>query len=389
MLKTSHLKVAVDPQAGDRTLTLQTQPVNWQVGDRLVLTGTRFTAGANGQSWDSLTQDEEVVIQAIDGNRITLDRALIYSHDTPRADLKAYVANQSRNIAIASENGDRTPTAQRGHTLFGGSNQVDIRYAEFRDLGRTDKTKSTDNFATTSGRFPTRVRDAQGNLVVGDRNNIAGRYAAHIHHRGTDSSPAILVGNVVEGSPGWGFVVHDSSAILEENVTYDIAGGAFVTETGNETGIFRNNIAIKTGSALDDYNEKQGTGVHDFARSGIGFWFAGRLVENEGNVAAGSRGAGMFYFHRGVDLIPVQVSDLPVPSLASNRLTSSTVEVGQPPIQNFKNNEVFASGSGVEVIKDFPEQHHDLRTVMDGLRAWEVEKGAEMQYTSALHAQRL
>jgi len=26
----------------------------------------------------------------------------------------------------------------------------------------------------------------------------------------------------------------------------------------------------------------------------------------------------MFYFHRGVDLIPVQVSDLPVPSLASN-----------------------------------------------------------------------
>ncbi len=381
MAKTSHLKVAIDPRAGDRTLTLQNSPINWQVGDRLVLTGTRFTPGANGQSWDSLAQDEEVTIQSISGNQITLDRALAYDHSTTRGDLKAYVANQSRNIVIATENGDRLPPAQRGHTLFSGQNKIDIRYAEFKDLGRTDKSKPVDNFQTTGGKFPKRVLDGQGNPVVGDRTNIAGRYAAHIHEA-SKGNPAVMVGNVVSGSAGWGFVVHDSAAILEQNVAYDVSGGAFVTESGSETGIMRNNIAIKTGSGLDTYDEKQGTGVHDFARTGVGFWFQGRLMENEGNVAAGSRGAGMFYFHRGVDLTPVSIGDLPVPSLAKNSLTASTVNVDQAPIQNFSNNEVFASGTGLEVIKDFPQQNHDLRTVMNGFKAWEVEKGTEFQYTS-------
>jgi hypothetical protein len=379
--KTAHLKVAVDPRAGDRTLTLQNAPINWQVGDRLVLTGTRFTPGANGQSWDSLAQDEEVTIQSISGNQITLNRALVYDHSTPRGDLKAYVANQSRNILIASENGDRLPPAQRGHTFLSGNDKIDIRYAEFKDLGRTDKSRPVDNFRTTGGTFPKRVLDAQGNPVVGDRTNIAGRYAAHIHEA-SRSNPAVMVGNVVSGSSGWGFVVHNSAAILEQNVAYDVAGGAFVTEDGSETGAMRNNIAIKTGSTLDGYDEKQGTGVHDFARTGVGYWFAGRLMENEGNVAASSRGAGMFYLQRGVDLKPVSISNLPVPALAKNSLSATTVSVEQPPIQNFSNNEVFASGTGLEVIKDFPQQNHDLRTVMNGLKAWEVEKGTELQYTS-------
>jgi hypothetical protein len=381
LAKVSHLKVAVDPRVGDRTLTLQGSPTNWQVGDRLVLTGTRFISQTNGQAWDSLTQDEEVTIQAIEGNRITLNQALRYDHSTPRGDLKAYVANQSRNVVIATENGEGLPLAQRGHTMFSGNDKIDIRYAEFKDLGRTDKTRPVDTFQATGDKYPRRVLDAQGNPLPGNRTNMAGRYAAHIHHAGS-GNPAVMVGNVVDDSPGLGFVVHDSRAILEENVAYDVSGGAFVTETGNEVGAFRNNIAIKTGPGSDNYNEKQGVGVHDFARSGVGFWFQGRLFENEGNVAAGSREAGMFYMHRGVDLIPVNINDLPVPSLAKNSLSANTVSVEQPAIQGFKNNEVFASGAGLKVIKDFPQQNHDLRTVMDGFKGWEVEKGTEFQYTS-------
>jgi hypothetical protein len=381
--KTSHLKLATDPMAGDRTLSLQSAPTNWNVGDRLVLTGTKFVSDTDGQKWDTQTQDEEVVIQSIEGTNITLDRALKFSHETPRGDLKAYVANQSRNIVIATENADALPNSQRGHTMFMHSDDVDIRYAEFKDLGRTDKTKPIDTFKDTGGVFPTRVLDAQGNPVDGDRKNISGRYSAHLHRTGTDGKPAVMVGNVVDGSPGWGFAVHDSSAILEENVAYDVDGGAFVTESGNETGAFRNNISIKTGPGIDDIIEKQGTGTHDFARTGVGFWYQGRSMENEGNVAAGSRGAGMFYFHRGVDLAPSKISDLPVPEVAKNLLPGGeTVNTDQVPIQNFKNNEVFASGNGLHVIKDFPKQTNDLRTVMDGFKAWEVERGSEFQYTS-------
>lgn len=384
LAKTSHLKVARDPQAGDRTLTLQGTPQNWQVGDRIVLTGTRFIADAGNQDWGNLTQDEEVVIAAIDGNTLTLDRALQYDHDTPRNDLKAYVANQSRNILIATENGRNLPPAQRGHTLFTGKNEIDIRYAEFRGLGRTDKSRPLDDFQTTGGKYPERLIGPQGKPIPGARKNIAGRYAVHIHQKGTTGNPAIVVGNVVDDSPGWGFVVHESSAILESNVAYGVAGGAFVTESGNETGAFRNNISINTGSTLDtdSYIEKQGVGTHDFARTGVGFWFQGRLVEAENNVAASSRNAGMFYFHRGIDLKPVTVSDFPVPGLAKKLITPSTMSVDQAPIQGFKNNEVLASGVGLHVIKDVPQQQHDLRTVMDGFKGWEVERGTELQYTA-------
>ena len=361
--KTSHLKVAKDPRAGDRTLTLQTAPVNWQVGDTLVLTGTHYSNPVSDQAWEAALQDEVVTISAINGKSIMLNQALKYDHTTPRSDLKAYVANQTRNVVIASEHGDSLPVGQRGHAMFMHSDDIDIRYAEFKDLGRTDKSQPL-------------------NTNIKGQKNVPGRYAAHIHRTGSSSDPAVLVGNVVDGSPGWGFVVHDSKAILEDNFAYDVDGGAFVTETGNETGALRNNIAIKTGG-IYGHNEKSGVPTHDFARSGIGFWFAGRLVENEGNVAAGSRAEGMFYMHRGSQLIRVNVEDLPIPEAAKQVSNDGqTVNVDHPPIQGFKNNEVFASGSGLRVIKNFPEQNNDLRSVLQGFKGWEVEEGIELQYTS-------
>ncbi|MEN8446749.1 MAG: G8 domain-containing protein [Cyanobacteria bacterium J06555_13] len=359
--KTSHLKVSKDPMAGDRTLTFGKAPINWQIGDTLVLTGTRFKGSDhnNNRKWNPNTEDEEVTIESIKGNRITLKEPLKFNHDTPRGDLKAYVANKTRNVVIASENGDNLAAQQRGHTMFMHSDDIDIRYAEFRDLGRTDKSKG-----------------------LNTQSNVNGRYSVHVHQTGTDGDPAILAGNVVDGSPGWGMVSHDSSAIFENNFAYDIFGGAFVTETGNETGAFRNNISIKT-DGIYGYNEKSGVAAHDFGKSGIGFWFAGRLVENEGNVAAGARNAGMFYMHRGSKLIGPNVKDLPFPDLGKERSADGqTVAVDQAPIQGFKDNEVLASSVGLHVVKDFPQQHHDLRTVLDGFRGWEVERGTQMQYTS-------
>ncbi|MEM6945049.1 MAG: G8 domain-containing protein, partial [Pseudomonadota bacterium] len=47
--KLSHLKVAVDPMAGDTTLTLAETPEGWSVGDTIVLAGTEF----DGWGWDN------------------------------------------------------------------------------------------------------------------------------------------------------------------------------------------------------------------------------------------------------------------------------------------------------------------------------------------------
>ena len=373
--KTSHLKVSVDPAKGDSTLLLESAPDNWKVGDRIVLTGTQYVK--NG------TQDEERTITGIKGNRLTLNKPLTYDHGTPKASLKAYVANQSRNIVITSENADKLPANQRGHVMFMHSDDVDVRYAEFNELGRTDKSKLLDDFVLRPGKgdgfVSERVLDKNGDPIAGNRTNIRGRYALHLHRTGVDGnkSPAIIEGNSVIGSPGWGIVQHDSYAILENNLSYDVFGSGFVTETGNEIGAWRNNIAIKTQGR--NVHEKAGEGNHDLGFSGNGFWFQGRLVENQGNVAAGSSNAGIFYFHRGADQINIDAEDLPVEAWARGQ---DSVHPDESPIMGFEDNEVLASRNGLRIIKNFQRQWHDGRTLLDGFKAWEVMRGTELEYTA-------
>ena len=369
--KTSHLKVTTDPSVGDNLLILESAPDNWQVGDRIVLTGTRYIK--NG------TEDEERTVTAIDGNRIYLDRPLSYDHSTPRAELKAYVANQSRNIIIATENADTLPANQRGHVMFMHSDDVDVRYTEFRELGRTDKSKPLDDFLFKNDSKSNRILDDDGNPIPGARTNIRGRYPLHLHRTGVNGneSPATIVGNSVVGSPGWGIVHHDSYAILENNVSYDVFGSGFVSETGNEIGTWRNNISIKNLGRNE--TEKSGAGNHDLGFSGNGFWFQGRLVESEGNVAAGSSNAGIFYFHRGVDQIDIPADNLQVEAWAKGQ---TEVSPNIPVINGFKDNEVLASRNGLRIVKSFQRQWHDGRTVLDGFTAWEVVRGTELEYTA-------
>ena len=378
--KTSHLKLAEDAMAGDTELVLADQPLNWKVGDTLVLTGTNYVR----DQWDGEklvwqgTQDEEVKIAGIEGNRIILDRALEYDHDTPREDLKASVANYSRNVVIETENAESLPANQRGHVMFMHSDNVDVRYAEFHELGRTDKSKPLDDFALDNN--GSRILDANGDPLDGDRTNIRGRYAFHFHRTGVDepdSQPGLAVGNAVWGSPGWGYVHHDSHVVLEDNAAYNVFGAAFVTETGNETGAWVNNIAIKSEGRIGI--SKNGTRNHDVASNGTGFWFQGRLVENENNIAAGQRHGGMTYMLRGEDQTDVLAENLPNPEIARYQ---SSLDPDKPEINGFENGEVFASGVGLEVIKANPRQRHDVRSVLDGFRAWEVRTGTHLEYTS-------
>lgn len=378
--KASHLKVAKNPMAGDKELILAEVPKGWQVGDSIVLTGTQYVPErkvGNSSVWAG-TQDEELKIAAITGDRITLDRALKYNHSTPKDDLKAYVANYSRNVKIATENHENLPVNQRGHVMFMHSDNVDVRYAEFFELGRTDKSRFLDDFKIDAKGH--RLLDANDNPIAGARTNIRGRYPVHFHRTGVSHAdhPATAVGNTVWGSPGWGFVHHESNLLLENNASYDVFGSGFVTESGNEIGAWRNNIAIKSEGMDSLSKDERHIDNHDIAHNGVGFWFQGRLVANENNVAAGHRHAGITYLQRGEDQKDVLASNLRFPESARyNTTTSHHI----PQIHDFHNNEIFASQTGLEVIKNNPEQKHDLRSVIDRLTAWEVWQGAEFQYT--------
>ncbi len=370
--KTSFLTVAEAPMAGDSEIVLSEIPEGWQVGDTIVLTGTH----KQGWYWDEAAQrmmhheseDEEVVITAINGNTITLDRALEHNHDAPREDLAAYVANTSRNVTFRSEDGEDTATHHRGHTMFMHSDDVDVRYAAFDDLGRTDKSQPAFDVTTLDN--------------VQSDSNIKTRYPFHFHRTGTEDQedPAIAIGNSVSGSPGWGYAHHDSHAIFTDNVAFDIFGAAFVAEDGNETGVWSHNIAIRTvGVGYGDSAVKEQSDVarHDNGRTGEAFFFAGRLVEAADNVAANTT-HGFVWMTRSHPRDPLS-ENLDQSEIAYG---SEYIRLDQPPIQGFHNNEAFGTEVGLIVIKNGPDQSHDVRSVMDGFLNWETNRGVDLSYTS-------
>lgn len=370
--KTAFLAVAEAPMAGDRVIELSEIPTGWQVGDKLVLTGTH----KQGWTWDNAarrvvyreSEDEEVTITGIDGTRITLDRPLNFDHDAPREDLAAYVANMTRNITVTSESGEDSAVHHRGHVMFMHSDDVDVRYAAFTDLGRTDKSEPAFDIGTVSS-------------VQAD-SNVKGRYSLHFHKTGTldQENPAIALGNVVDGSPGWGFVHHSSHADFIDNVAFDVFGAAYAAEDGDETGSWLHNIAIRSqGIGYGDSTAKEMSDVarHDNGRTGDGFFFAGRLVEAADNVAANTT-HGYVWMHRSAPTNPL-ADNLTHPETAHG---ADTMPVQAAVIQGFHDNEAFGTQVGLIVVKSQHWQDHDVRSVLDGFLNWETAYGVDISYTS-------
>ena len=77
-----------------------------------------------------------------------------------------HVGNLTRNVIVRSEN----PAGTRGHTMFISHADVDLRYAAFKELGRTQDGRARQHRV--------RQRRAGGE----DRTNQIGRYAVHFHH---------------------------------------------------------------------------------------------------------------------------------------------------------------------------------------------------------------
>ena len=130
-------------------------------------------------------------------------------------ELMPHVALLDRNVLIRSEN----PEGTRGHTLFTARADVDIEYAQFLDLGRTDAFQSLDN--TTF--------DANGNVTHVGTNQIA-RYAVHFHHligpeNATNTGYQFkLVGNTVQRSLKWAVDVHGTSFVRGHDAVLRLLG---------------------------------------------------------------------------------------------------------------------------------------------------------------------
>ncbi|MBQ4824481.1 hypothetical protein J4729_07945 [Leisingera sp. HS039] len=313
--KAPYLKLAEEPEAGDNVLMLEGDVGSWQVGDSLVVMGTEYVG--NDKNGVLQTQDEEVTIVSINAKTgaVTLDKPLKYDHTTPDYagregidnELSVYVGNSTRNVTFSSEN----PEGVRGHVMFRHNPDVEVRFAEFDELGRTDKSKPINTSELWdendwSNRGPG-IKGGPGEDAIGTARNPGtdnpeGRYAVHIHRTGAeeDAKLAIVEGNAVTGSPGWGIVHHDSHAAIDYNFVYGVAGAGIVSEDANETGQWIGNFVTSTvGTGRDpggkgDANvltlEKSG----DFGIEGVAYESQARQIIQQDNIAANSKTAWMF-----------------------------------------------------------------------------------------------
>ncbi len=415
--KRSKSAISGSAMAGDRTLQLKSVPSGWRVGDQIVITGTHYVGREAGTGESLGSQDEIRTITQVRNRRVTFDRPLVFDHDTPRAEFNAYVANLTRNIEFhsatdlsiegkleADDVGDIASSL--GHVMFMHNEDVQVNYAAFDDLGRSNKNDVLDDFRRQGfdGLIAERKR-RNGEWIktpVNEITNIRGRYAAHFHQTGataTDST-AQVKGSVVTGGPGWGFVSHDSRVDFYDNITYGVLGAGFVAETGNETGTWARNIAINTYGA--DYNdktfdpkrqrafvnndtdstvilEKNGAWKNqDLGHFGNGFWFQGKLIDVLGNVSVNSGLDGYFFMFRAPEQINVD-PDVLVEPLSVH--SPDGIHPFAPGLNVFVGNESIADTRGLEMIGIGGGRTNDERSVIEDFTAWEVgDVGTGAQY---------
>ena len=290
------------------TITLEEEPEGWRVGDKIVILGTS----------PSGTEAEERTIVDVDGDTVTIDEPLKYDHLIPQTTIKddriqVHVANITRNIIIETDpevlksideqeadianrpdirhkwnrkypqdmlkDYDPYHIEHRGHVLFMHNNNVNLKYVEFKDLGRTSK------------KYPLDETKFEGDKATYIGLNQAARYAVHFHRAGLDGKVGRINGCVVDGSPGWGYVNHSSNVIMKNNIAYRVYGASFITEAGDENGVFKGNMAIATRglgrSNVKDWGRRS-TYYGDGGFQGNGFWIIGPYVKIVDNIVNGS-----------------------------------------------------------------------------------------------------
>ncbi len=225
------IRVAVEPRAGHTTVSLEQPVTGWRVGDRIFLPDTRQVPTDHWFNPNYPLHIEERTIQGISADRktMTLSSALSFDHRGARdADgtptvlsngikLLPHVGNLSRNVIIRSE----SPLGTRGHTLYTLRSAVDIRYAQFQDLGRT-RAEPLNNATNHIGRYPLHIHQLWG-LV--NASNTGYQFT--------------LIGNAVNDSLKWPIAVHGSHyGFVKQNVVFggsQLTGAGIAVEDGSET----------------------------------------------------------------------------------------------------------------------------------------------------------
>jgi hypothetical protein len=370
---------------------------NWKVGDEICITATEasgtattdptytgptsFTGSWNGgegtqtQSQGFKTsKDEPRTITAINGDVITLSAPLEFNHlvyesTLPRGQsvtLRPYVVNFTRSIQHRAEVAS-TDLQLRPHMMFMHSDNVQVRYVDILNFGRTSTDPSLFVPADQFG------RDIfLGTTNLANPNNVRGRYGFHLHGTGPffGRKMVIVQGIVVRGEngpslsaipvPGWGITQHNSRAAIEDCITYNVRGAGIVSELGNEIGQWVNNISIwnRGDGFRTSWSSRQETHVNHNGHIGAAFENQARGILQQRNVAISSHHGWTFHqqavnqLARVTDKFSLRFKD-PLTEggkeglIAGNHgLDDDTYGIEQEQIHDFDDNFCFNVGTG-------------------------------------------
>jgi hypothetical protein len=351
-----------EPRAGASTLVLEQPVEGWKAGDTLVIPDTRqLRADESGRNYQP--RSEKVTIASVSGPRVTLQAPLVHDHHgarnaAGRIELLPHAGNLTRNVVVRSEN----PNGTRGHVLFSSRAGVDLRYVEFRELGRT-KMGILDSTQTDSGG---RVRRVGTNQI--------GRYSVHFHHTfGPKQTPAngyqfTVIGNAIDGSPKWGLVVHRSHyGLVKDNVVYNTRGAGIVTEDGTESfNVFERNFSLRTAGSRD---AAPGNGysatLPNPGGDGSAFWFRGPNNYIRNNVAASAAESGFGLPARSLGVVRAPTFK---GAASSSEGESVALDTERAAVLEFSNNEAYgAIRNGVDWA---------WNGAITGLRVWHASRHA-------------
>ncbi len=405
--KADKLTLAGDLSKGASVLRFKESPTGWQVGDRIVVGGTNYNARGK-DSDNSRFQDEVLTITSIQGREVRFvnediksgnRNVLRFDHERSNiagsADrLDLYVGNLTRNVTFETENGKDVPINRRAHVMLMHNPDISVLNAGFYELGRSDKTKLVDD--------PGKNVDGSN----GKGTNARGRYALHLHRTGTDNQAAIVRGNAVEGSPGWGIVQHDAHAGLEDNVVFDVVGAGIAAEAGNEVGWWTDNLTIKTtGIPVVEFNRQTYVRdrLYDFGVQGNGFWVQGAAqIKNKDNKAISSNREGLSLFGGALnrnhlqDATTLEISSLPKEIQKLFPPDQKEVDIRDVPMATVEGFEAYNGYVGIGVWghktnrdgeldfnTDNPQSAHEGRSLIKDFKVWGNRfRGVSVQYSS-------
>ena len=329
-------RLAGDARASQTTFVLDRPLEGWAAGDRIVFPDTRqLRDSERGRAFTS--RDEQAEVAAVDGAAVTIRTPLAWDHPAAHgtsgaAVLRPHVGNLTRNVIVSSERAAGT----RGHMMFLARADVDLRYVEVRDMGRT-----------TNGAIDSTTFDGAGRPLRIGTNQI-GRYAIHFHHNfGPASRPGggdqfTLIGNAVVAPAKWGITIHNTHfGLVRDNVVYNSRGASIVTEDGNESfNLFDHNFAVRSQGAGDAMPRGgYGGGGSDPGAEGAAFWFSGPNNYIRNNVAANADAFGFSLAGPAVEMR--------VPKAAgADMLRAAETQPLDPvsaPVLEFSNNEAYGA----------------------------------------------